>query len=176
MNSFRCSLHVPVLPKHDQNLSWNKTVILAMESPCVLAVDLCRVFPKLLAVIGVFSELAIASSLMFHVNNSWVCALLLSSEPFETKVYVGSNRCTLSWVSFLLSQPWRLTTLRQTAGGGDAYEDVHGETDRHIFNADSCTEPNEDSDCAGDNVKVWAWTKEGWDDHNALIHYIARVS
>ncbi len=51
-----------------------------------------------------------------------------------------------------------------------------GETDRHIFNADSCTEPNEDSDCAGDNVKVWAWTEEGWDDHNALIHYIARVS
>ncbi len=103
MNSFRCSLHVPVLQKHDKNQSWNKTVILAMESRCVLAVDLCRVFPKLLAVIGVFLELAIASSLMFHVNNSWVCALLLSGEPFDTKVYVGSNRCTLSWVSFLLS-------------------------------------------------------------------------
>ena len=50
----------------------------------------------------------------------------------------------------------------------DGYEDVHGDADRHIFNTDSCTEPYEDSDFAGDNVKVSAWTEEDWVELNAL--------
>ncbi len=68
---------------------------------------------------------------------------------------------------------WRLTTWRQTTGVRYAvynwYEDVHGDAERDIFNTDWCVQPYEDSDCAGDNVKVWAWTEEGWVDQNALI-------
>ena len=35
----------------------------------------------------------------------------------------------------------------------DCYEDVNGETDRHIFNADWCIVPWDDPDYNGDNVK-----------------------
>ena len=51
----------------------------------------------------------------------------------------------------------------------DWYEDVNGETDRHIFNADWCIEPWDDTDNNGDNVKVWVWTDDGWVEHNAPI-------
>ena len=40
---------------------------------------------------------------------------------------------------------------------------------RDIFYIDWCVELYDDPDYTGDNVKVWAWTEEGWVDHNALI-------
>ena len=84
---------------------------------------------------------------MFHVNNSWVCALLLSSEPFETKVYVGSNRCTLSWVTLVAGCA---TAFYGSAADDsrwdavyDGYEDVREDAERDIFNTDRCVEPYE---------------------------------
>ena len=50
----------------------------------------------------------------------------------------------------------------------DWRRDAHGDADRHIFNTDSCTEPYEDSDFAGDNVKGSAWTEEDWVELDAL--------
>ena len=108
---------------------------------------------------------------MFHVNNSWVYALLLSGEPFETKVSFGSEKCTLSWVSLVAdcatafhdsaADDWRWDAVF------DGYEDVHGDAETDIFNTDWCVEPYEDPDYAGDNVKVWSWNM-GWVELNVL--------
>ena len=95
---------------------------------------------------------------MPHVNTSWVCALLLSGEPFETKVSFGSNRCTLSWVSLVAdcaiafydsaAKYWR------EDAEDDWYEDVHGEAERDIFNTDWCVEHCDDPEYTGDNIQV----------------------
>ena len=69
---------------------------------------------------------------------------------------------------------WRLTTWRQTTGVRDAvynwYEDAKEDAERDTFNTDWCVELYEDSHCAGDNVKVRAWTEEGWVELTALRH------
>ncbi len=76
----------------------------------------------------------------------------------------GSDRCTLQWVSFVAESAMAFDDL----AADDWRRDAHGDADRHIFNTDSCTEPYEDSDYAGDNVKVWAWTEEDWVELDAL--------
>ena len=77
---------------------------------------------------------------MFHVNNSWVCALLLSGEPFETKVSFGSDRCTLSWVSLVADSAAAFYDSAADDWWWDAvydgYEDVHGDVERDTFNTD----------------------------------------
>ena len=109
---------------------------------------------------------------MFHINTSWVCTLLLSGVPFETKVSFGSTRCTLSWVSLLAdcaiafcdsaAKDWREDAV------DDWYEAVDGEAERDIFNTDWCVEPYDDPDYTGDNIQVYAWTVKGWVELNTL--------